>query len=142
VKQELDVSPALAEMMDGAVCCVSEATTLQLVCFASDEFCSFTGYPRREIIGQNCRFLQGRNTTEAQREGVRKLVKNEAAGSVSITNYTKHGVEFECTLYLCPLYCKNTGHLKCFLGSQNDLAGRVVAYNNSMRKKLNEASGK
>ena len=124
VKQELDVSPALAEMMDHAVCCVADANKEQLVRFASDEFSSFTGYPMKEIIGKNCRFLQGRNTTEAQRESARKLVREEEPGCITITNYTRRGVEFACTLYLCPLYCKNTGQLKFFLGSQTGAESR------------------
>merc|ERR1719271_1340727 len=139
-KQELDVAPELAEMMDNAVCCVAEATAEQLVCYASAEFCEFTQYPRREIIGQNCRFLQGRRTTQAQIDSVKKLVKEERDGCITITNYTKKGVEFENTLFLCPLYCKNTGKLKCFLGSQNDLSGSVAAHNAAMRKKELEGS--
>jgi len=129
-KEGLDMEDGLAELMNGAVVCVSEATIEQHLCYVSIEFCEFTGYPMEEILGRNCRFLQGPGTTQASRDAIKKLVNEEGSGCISIVNYTKHGEEFENTLYICPLYSKRTGRLRFFLGSQIDLLGRVSAARN------------
>ncbi|WP_261401605.1 PAS domain-containing protein [Chenggangzhangella methanolivorans] len=36
------------------------------IVFANDAFVSLSGYPREEIIGRNCRFLQGPETDRAE----------------------------------------------------------------------------
>ena len=36
------------------------------IVFANDAFCRLTGYPRDEILGRNCRFLQGPDTDPAK----------------------------------------------------------------------------
>ena len=41
-------------------CCLTKDVPLV---YASDAFCALTGYDRREVVGRNCRFLQGRQTT-------------------------------------------------------------------------------
>ncbi len=36
------------------------------IIYASDAFCKLTGYARDELVGRNCRFLQGPGTSAAQ----------------------------------------------------------------------------
>ena len=49
-------------------CCSSRDTPLVYV---SDSFCSMTGFERKEMLGRNCRFLQGRQTTRRSVRGTR-----------------------------------------------------------------------
>jgi len=42
---------------------VSCNSPTQLIVYASREFCELTGYTQGEVLGRNCRFLQGAATT-------------------------------------------------------------------------------
>jgi PAS domain S-box-containing protein len=64
------------------------------IIYASRGFCTLTGYNLSEIIGRNCRFLQGPKTDP---EEVRKIRQGVAEGkdtSVRLLNYKKDGSSF------------------------------------------------
>lgn len=64
------------------------------VIFCSDGFCHLTGYEYNEVVGQNCRFLQGKLT---KREDVQKIcdaVEEERECTVRLLNYRKDGSAF------------------------------------------------
>jgi PAS domain S-box-containing protein len=44
------------------------------IVFANEAFQSLTGYDRLEIVGRNCRFLQGPDTDQSQVNRVRKAI--------------------------------------------------------------------
>lgn len=46
------------------------------VVFVNDAFCRLTGYERAEIIGRNCRFLQGKDTDQATVSRIRDAVRD------------------------------------------------------------------
>src|ERR1700761_1976234 len=46
------------------------------VVFANDSFCRLTGYSREEILGRNCRFLQG---PESNRDDILRIREAVAA---------------------------------------------------------------
>ena len=62
--------------------------------FASQGFLELTGYEGRQVIGKNCRFLQGPGTDP----GTVSIVRNNLAGgrdaSVCILNYKADGTPF------------------------------------------------
>jgi PAS domain S-box-containing protein len=73
------------------------------IVYASDDFLSLTGYERDEVLGRNCRFLQG---TETSTEKVEKLRKSIALGedvSVTLINYTADGTAFWNKLFIAAL---------------------------------------
>jgi PAS domain S-box-containing protein len=43
--------------------------------YASDAFLELTGYPREEVLGRNCRFLQGPGTDQAVVQKIRDAIK-------------------------------------------------------------------
>eukprot|EP00759_Apiculatamorpha_spiralis_P013632 PhF_6_TR20466/c0_g1_i1/m.29433 len=73
------------------------------IVFASNEFCEMTGYSQQEIVGKNCRFLQGQGTDRKSVEAIRHLIRTKTSGFVHVLNFTKQGVPFENMLYLCPI---------------------------------------
>ncbi len=87
---------------------------------ANDAFCALTGYSRPEIIGRNCRFLQGPASEEAAVKELHRAVEQRRTCFVEIINYRRDGTPFRNGVTIMPLY-EADGSLRCFVGSQVDL---------------------
>ncbi len=61
------------------------------IVFANEAFQSLTGYNREEIIGLNCRFLQGPKTDMRQVSRIRDAIAAGEAIDVDLLNYRKDG---------------------------------------------------
>ncbi|KAI5075413.1 hypothetical protein GOP47_0009489 [Adiantum capillus-veneris] len=59
------------------------------IVYASDGFLAMTGYTAEEVLGRNCRFLQGPATSRRTIIEIRDAIREERACQVSILNYTK-----------------------------------------------------
>lgn len=90
------------------------------IIFVSDEFESQTGYPPQEVLGRNCRFLQGPETDQATIEKIREGLRSESEISVDILNYRKDGSKFWNRLRIRPLY-GDDGKVMFFAGAQNPI---------------------
>jgi PAS domain S-box-containing protein len=73
------------------------------IIFANDAFLALTGYRRDEVIGRNCRFLQGPDTDPAAIETMRRAVADGEDVTLDILNYRKDGTTFWNALYLSPV---------------------------------------
>lgn len=73
------------------------------IVFASDDFLNLTGYSREDVLGRNCRFLQGPNTSKEKLELIRKGVANGEDVSVTMVNYTADGTPFWNKLFIAAL---------------------------------------
>jgi PAS domain S-box-containing protein len=85
-------------------------------------FCELTGYPEREIVGQNCRFLTGEGTEPWLTEQIRQAVRARASTLVDILNYRADGTPFRNGVLVAPLF-DDEGEVQWFLGSQIELGG-------------------
>ncbi|HEX4767324.1 MAG TPA: PAS domain S-box protein [Lichenihabitans sp.] len=90
------------------------------VVFANDAFCRLTGYARVEILGRNCRFLQGPDTDPATVARIRAAVDAERSVEVDILNYRKSGETFWNRLLLAPVR-DGDGVTAYFFASQVDV---------------------
>lgn len=73
------------------------------IVYASDDFLTLTGYSQEEVLGRNCRFLQG---TETCREKVSRISKALEVGedvNVTFVNYTSDGKPFWNSLFIAAL---------------------------------------
>ena len=66
---------------------------------ASDGFVKVTGYPRKDIIPRNCRFLQGRDTDRSSVRRIREGVDRKEETVELLLNYKKNGDPFWNLLY-------------------------------------------
>ena len=96
------------------------------VVYCNDSFCEMTGYARAEILGRNCRFLQGPDT---DREAVRRIAEALAQRRhvhEDLYNYRKDGRGLWVALEISPVFDED-GSLRFFFGSQVDITRRREA---------------
>ena len=103
-----------------AVCLTDPNQPDDPIVFCNEAFQQLTGYRSEEILGRNCRFLQGPDTDQEQVAKIRDAIRDESVAVVEILNYRKDGSRFWNTLHLGPIYDEN-GKLKYFFGSQWDV---------------------
>jgi diguanylate cyclase (GGDEF)-like protein/PAS domain S-box-containing protein len=90
------------------------------VVFVNNAFCRVSGYEREEILGRNCRFLQGPETDAATIAIVREAVRAGRPVQVDIRNHRKNGEPFWNRLLLEPVLNKR-GEIAYFFASQVDV---------------------
>mmetsp|Transcript_27911 Transcript_27911/g.66469 ORF Transcript_27911/g.66469 Transcript_27911/m.66469 type:complete len:485 (+) Transcript_27911:251-1705(+) len=61
------------------------------IVYASDDFLRLVGYSQDEVLGRNCRFLQGTETCQEKVAQIRKAVAAGEDVSVTFVNYTSDG---------------------------------------------------
>ncbi|CAK9213986.1 unnamed protein product [Sphagnum jensenii] len=97
------------------------------IVYASEGFCAMTGYAHHEVIGRNCRFLQGPETDRRTVLEIRDAVREERACQVHILNYRKDGNAFWNLFYMAPVYSRKDGSVVHFVGVQTPLSSAAVA---------------
>jgi PAS domain S-box-containing protein len=90
------------------------------VVFANEAFCRLTGYERHEIVGRNCRFLQGPETDPDVVRRIRDAVSSAQPIQIDIRNHRKSGEAFWNRLLMAPVYGAD-GKLAYFFASQVDV---------------------
>ncbi|RZI61497.1 MAG: PAS domain S-box protein [Zymomonas sp.] len=90
------------------------------VVFANDSFCRLTGYERSEILGRNCRFLQGPETDPETIQRIHDAVAAVEPIEIDIRNHRKDGEPFWNRLLLAPVFDAD-GRLAYFFASQVDV---------------------
>ena len=93
------------------------------IVFANDAFLRMSGYEREEVMGRNCRFLQGPDTDRIGIARVRNAVETRSDVSVDLLNYRKDGTTFWNALYVSPV-SDEQGELQFFFASQLDVTDR------------------
>ncbi len=94
------------------------------IVFANQAFQTLTGYTRDEIVGRNCRFLQGADTDPVAVRAIREAVASGESVQIDILNYRKDGSTFWNALYLSPVRGED-GDIQFFFASQLDVTDRV-----------------
>lgn len=73
------------------------------IVYASRGFCHLTNYSKNEIEGQNCRFLQGRDTDPTDVQKISDAIAAKTEVSVCLLNYKKNGKPFYNQFFILPL---------------------------------------
>ncbi|MCJ2090941.1 PAS domain-containing protein [Methylobacterium sp. J-072] len=97
------------------------------IVFANDSFLRMTGYERADVLGRNCRFLQGEQTDRGAVALIREAVAARRDIAIDLLNYRKDGVAFWNALYLSPV-ANEAGEVLFFFASQLDVTDRVDAH--------------
>jgi two-component system NtrC family sensor kinase len=88
--------------------------------YCNRAFEAMTGYGRDEVLGRNCRFLQGPETDPQEIERIRRAVKAEQPCEVVLLNYRKDGTPFWNNLAISPVHDAQ-GTLTHYIGIQTDI---------------------
>lgn len=108
------------------------------IIYANEAFELITGYDAEEILGHNCRFLQGEDRNQDGLEKVRSAIREQKSATVTLRNYRKNGEMFYNRFTIRPLFDRE-GRLIYFLGLQYDVTNQVQA--EEELKRLNRLLG-
>ncbi|XP_013620294.1 PREDICTED: phototropin-2-like isoform X1 [Brassica oleracea var. oleracea] len=111
------------------------------IIFASDSFLELTEYTREEILGRNCRFLQGPETDQATVQKIRDAIRDQREITVQLINYTKSGKKFWNLFHLQPMRDQK-GELQYFIGVQLDGSDHVEPLRNRLSERTEMQSSK
>lgn len=64
------------------------------IVYVSQGFLDLTGYKMNEVLGRNCRFLQGPGTDQNAVQVIRKAISEGVDTSVCLLNYKADGTPF------------------------------------------------
>ena len=96
------------------------------IVYVNSKFEEMSGYRAAEVVGRNCRFLQGPASDQSALADIRAAIKNKVNGYARLRNYRKDGSVFINELFISPI--KDTeGAVTHFIGIQHLQAGHAVS---------------
>jgi PAS domain S-box-containing protein len=92
--------------------------------WVNPSFTRVTGYAADEVIGRNCRFLQGPATDPGSVATIRSALEARETVTTTLLNYRKDGTAFWNQLSVSPVF-DGEGELVSYVGVQTDVTERV-----------------
>lgn len=91
------------------------------IIYVNPAFERITGYNQTEVLGRNCRFLQGESRDLMRVEEIRCGLSQARDVHVVVRNFRKDGQSFWNDLYISPIF-NGQGGITHFVGVQNDIS--------------------
>lgn len=88
--------------------------------WVNPKFESLFGYSAEEVIGRNCRFLQGDDKDQDAVKTIRAALQQHKACAVTVRNYRRDGRPLWIQLSLAPVH-NRSGKVTHYVGIQHDL---------------------
>jgi len=117
--EKLRLARAVASASDGIVITDPNQPDNPII-YANPAFSRMTGYQSEEIIGRNCRFLQGSGTDKQVIAQIRRGIAEQREVKVTLLNYRKDGQPFWNELKISPVFSEE-GDLIYFVGIHTDI---------------------
>ncbi len=102
------------------------------IVYANEAFERITGYGQQEIIGRNCRFLQGDERDQPEIQKIREAMRSNTEVTVTLRNYKKDGTPFFNEFTIRPLFDRD-GAVVYYLGIQHDVTDEFLAKDEAKR---------
>jgi PAS domain S-box-containing protein len=116
---------AIAASSNGIVISDARLPNLPII-YANPAFEYITGYSLEEVIGRNCRFLQGADTNQPEIKELSIAIRQARNCTVILRNYRKDGSLFWNELSVSPVF-DTDGNCTHYVGIQNDITERMQA---------------
>ena len=113
---------AVESSMNGIIIADAQSGNLPII-YVNPAFESLTGYSSEEVMGRNCRFLQGEETRQPELDILRRALSDGSDCNVILRNFRKDGELFWNHLFISPVR-DESGSITHFVGIQNDLTER------------------
>lgn len=110
------------------------------IVFANKAFLDLTGYEEHEILGRNCRFLQGAETDRDAVAELRAAIDAKEAIALELINYRRDGSSFWNAVFVAPVLGPD-GELLYFFASQLDVTRRRESEQSFRQAQKMEAIG-
>jgi len=135
IQHELELHNAA---MESTSCGISISDALKPdmpLIYVNRAFTEMSGYLAEEVVGKNCRFLQGEDRDQKSRYIIREALNSGSHCQVLLKNYRKDGSSFWNELIISPIRNKD-GQLTHFVGIQNDVTDREEARRETAAKQI------
>jgi PAS domain S-box-containing protein len=119
-QEELELKNRALDSAPGGVVITDPTRADNPIVYANDTFCEMTGYAESEVLGRNCRFLQGPDTDPEPVAEMRAAVDASESTSVVLRNYREDGTEFWNHVSISPI-TDERGTVTHFVGFQRDI---------------------
>ncbi|MFH1599265.1 MAG: EAL domain-containing protein [Pseudomonadota bacterium] len=113
---------AVESSMNGIIIADAQSGNLPII-YVNPAFEALTGYSSEEVMGRNCRFLQGEETRQPELDILRRALSDGSDCNVIVRNFRKDGELFWNHLFISPVR-DESGSITHFVGIQNDLTER------------------
>ncbi|MCW8808400.1 MAG: EAL domain-containing protein [Rhodanobacter sp.] len=113
---------AIQSTGNGIVITDASAEDMPIV-FVNHAFERMTGYTAAEVLGRNCRFLDGHENNEGERARIRQALRDNNECAALLRNVRKDGTVFWNQLHLSPVR-DVAGEVSHYIGVQNDVSAQ------------------
>jgi PAS domain S-box-containing protein len=110
------------------------------IVFVNGAFLDLTGFEEDQVLGRNCRMLQGEETNRDTVAEIRAALQEQRAVAVDILNYKADGTPFWNALFIGPIFDPD-GKILYYFASQLDITRRRVSEQSYMQAQKMEAIG-
>ncbi len=110
----------------------------QPIVYVNPAFERITGYSSAEVLGLNCRLLQGDDQQQSGLENIRRALQAQEEGSALLRNYRKDGSAFWNDLRVAPVI-NDRGKVSHFVGILHDIT-EAKRYQDELEHQANHDS--
>jgi PAS domain S-box-containing protein len=123
VEQQLVLNTRAIESVSEGVIITAMNQPDEPIIYSNQGFYNITGYTPEEVLGRNCRFLQGANTDPNTLKVIATAINEQNSFEGEILNYKKDGTPFWNFLRIYPITNQN-GKMTHMVGFQSDITDR------------------